>query len=143
MHDHGAHWDPALASAFQTLQQCRVVGKLSGIDFAGGDAAQHLVGVGELFALAVLAAGQLDAGPDPVLFAVLDRPFGALALLRQGASTQALCARLDGRPLVDACLRGPIATVVIGGLVTSTTLTLLVLPALYRWFERDEREVEL
>lgn len=37
----------------------------------------------------------------------------------------------------------PLATVVIGGLVTSTTLTLLVLPALYRWFERDEREVEL
>lgn len=37
----------------------------------------------------------------------------------------------------------PLATVVIGGLLTSTTLTLLVLPALYRWFERDEREVEL
>ena len=34
----------------------------------------------------------------------------------------------------------PLATVVIGGLVTSTTLTLLVLPALYRWFERDEQE---
>ncbi|MCC7240874.1 MAG: efflux RND transporter permease subunit [Acidobacteria bacterium] len=37
----------------------------------------------------------------------------------------------------------PLATVVIGGLVTSTTLTLLVLPALYRWFERSEREVPL
>jgi len=37
----------------------------------------------------------------------------------------------------------PLATVVIGGLVTYSTLTLLVLPALYRWFERDEREVEL
>jgi len=37
----------------------------------------------------------------------------------------------------------PLATVVIGGLVTSTALTLLVLPALYRWFERSEREVEL
>lgn len=37
----------------------------------------------------------------------------------------------------------PLATVVIGGLLTSTTLTLLGLPALYRWFERDEREVEL
>jgi cobalt-zinc-cadmium resistance protein CzcA len=31
----------------------------------------------------------------------------------------------------------PLATVVIGGLVTSTALTLLVLPALYRWFESD------
>jgi heavy metal efflux system protein len=30
----------------------------------------------------------------------------------------------------------PLATVVIGGLTTSTLLTLLVLPALYAWFER-------
>lgn len=30
----------------------------------------------------------------------------------------------------------PLATVVIGGLVTSTVLTLLVLPLLYRLFER-------
>jgi cobalt-zinc-cadmium resistance protein CzcA len=30
----------------------------------------------------------------------------------------------------------PLATVVIGGLVTSTLLTLLVLPAVYRWFLR-------
>lgn len=37
----------------------------------------------------------------------------------------------------------PLATVVIGGLITSTTLTLLVLPALYRWFEHREAEVEL
>jgi len=35
----------------------------------------------------------------------------------------------------------PLATVVIGGLVTSTALTLLVLPALYRWFESDRSEV--
>jgi cobalt-zinc-cadmium resistance protein CzcA len=28
----------------------------------------------------------------------------------------------------------PLATVVIGGLVTSTLLTLLVLPSVYRWF---------
>lgn len=35
----------------------------------------------------------------------------------------------------------PLATVVIGGLVTSTALTLLVLPSLYKWFAigRDER----
>lgn len=36
----------------------------------------------------------------------------------------------------------PLATVVIGGLVTSTVLTLLVVPALYKWFSiRIEREV--
>ena len=28
----------------------------------------------------------------------------------------------------------PLATVVVGGLVSSTVLTLLVLPALYQWF---------
>ncbi len=32
----------------------------------------------------------------------------------------------------------PLATVVVGGLVTSTALTLLVLPALYAWTERRE-----
>jgi heavy metal efflux system protein len=38
----------------------------------------------------------------------------------------------------------PLATVVIGGLITSTLLTLYVLPVLYNWFERDEmREVEV
>ncbi len=30
----------------------------------------------------------------------------------------------------------PLATVVIGGLVTSTLLTLLVLPAIYLWLEK-------
>jgi len=33
----------------------------------------------------------------------------------------------------------PLATVVIGGLITSTLLTLLVLPSLYRWIDRDFR----
>lgn len=37
----------------------------------------------------------------------------------------------------------PLATVVIGGLITSTVLTLLVLPSLYRRFERERPEVEL
>lgn len=37
----------------------------------------------------------------------------------------------------------PLATVVIGGLVTSTLLTLFVLPALYRWFEQKRTEAEI
>ena len=37
----------------------------------------------------------------------------------------------------------PLATVVIGGLVTSTALTLFVLPALYRRFQKETIEVEL
>ncbi|MCY1250118.1 Cobalt-zinc-cadmium resistance protein CzcA [compost metagenome] len=36
----------------------------------------------------------------------------------------------------------PLATVVIGGILSSTALTLLVLPALYYWAHRkDEEEV--
>ena len=37
----------------------------------------------------------------------------------------------------------PLATVVIGGLVTSTFLTLFVLPTVYRWFDPGEKEVEI
>jgi heavy metal efflux system protein len=33
----------------------------------------------------------------------------------------------------------PLATVVIGGLLTSTLLTLIVLPTLYAWFEQKEK----
>jgi cobalt-zinc-cadmium resistance protein CzcA len=36
---------------------------------------------------------------------------------------------------IGAEVQRPLATVVIGGLFTSTLLTLLVLPSLYRWFE--------
>lgn len=36
----------------------------------------------------------------------------------------------------------PLATVVIGGVVTSTVLTLLVLPAIYHWFEPREDSTE-
>ena len=34
----------------------------------------------------------------------------------------------------------PLATVVIGGIVSSTVLTLLVLPALYRLFHRERED---
>jgi cobalt-zinc-cadmium resistance protein CzcA len=37
----------------------------------------------------------------------------------------------------------PLATVVIGGLFTSTCLTLLVLPAIYTWFAERRADVEL
>ena len=37
----------------------------------------------------------------------------------------------------------PLATVVIGGLVTSTLLTLFVLPTIYGWFAPQRAEVEL
>jgi len=37
---------------------------------------------------------------------------------------------------MGAEVQRPLATVVIGGLVTSTLLTLIVLPTLYLWLER-------
>ncbi|MCL5103900.1 MAG: efflux RND transporter permease subunit [Armatimonadetes bacterium] len=37
----------------------------------------------------------------------------------------------------------PLATVVVGGLITSTLLTLLVLPTLYGWFEEKSADVEV
>jgi heavy metal efflux system protein len=55
----------------------------------------------------------------------------------------ALVASLGFIPMALATSAGaevqrPLATVVIGGLVTSTLLTLLILPMLYGWFVRDE-----
>jgi len=44
---------------------------------------------------------------------------------------------------VGAEVQRPLATVVIGGLITSTLLTLLVIPAVYRWFDRERTDVEI
>jgi cobalt-zinc-cadmium resistance protein CzcA len=62
---------------------------------------------------------------------------GALARLRPVLMT-ALVASLGFVPMAIATGTGaevqrPLATVVIGGILSSTTLTLLVLPLLYRW----------
>ncbi len=73
------------------------------------------------------------------------------------ASVEAACMRL--RPVLMTALttalglipllfssgtgsevQKPLATVVIGGLFTSTLLTLLVIPAIYKWFAEKERE---
>ncbi len=40
---------------------------------------------------------------------------------------------------MGAEVQHPLATVVIGGLITSTLLTLFVLPTLYAWFEHDDK----
>lgn len=59
----------------------------------------------------------------------------------------ALVAALGLTPLLLASgpgseIQRPLATVVIGGLISSTVLTLIVLPVLYRWIEqRVERKV--
>ena len=41
---------------------------------------------------------------------------------------------------MGAEVQQPLATVVIGGLITSTLLTLFVLPTLYSWFEHDDKK---
>jgi cobalt-zinc-cadmium resistance protein CzcA len=69
---------------------------------------------------------------------------GALTRLRPVAMT-ALVASLGFVPMALATGTGaevqkPIATVVIGGLISSTLLTLLVLPALYALFGRGEAD---
>jgi cobalt-zinc-cadmium resistance protein CzcA len=40
-------------------------------------------------------------------------------------------------------IQKPLATVVVGGLVTSTLLTLLIIPAVYSWFEKRTIEEEM
>lgn len=44
---------------------------------------------------------------------------------------------------IGSNVQRPLATVVIGGLITSTLLTLLVLPSIYKWFMPRVKEVEL
>jgi cobalt-zinc-cadmium resistance protein CzcA len=71
----------------------------------------------------------------------------ALVRLRPILMT-ALVAGLGFLPMATATTPGaeiqrPLATVVIGGLVTSTMLTTLVLPAIYPWFARGHRDEEV
>ena len=67
---------------------------------------------------------------------------GALGRLRPVLMT-ALVASFGFLPMAfnvgtGSEVQRPLATVVIGGIVSSTLLTLLVLPALYRWLHRDD-----
>jgi cobalt-zinc-cadmium resistance protein CzcA len=71
---------------------------------------------------------------------------GALDRLRPVFMTAA-CGALGFIPMAISSSSGaevqrPLATVVIGGLITSTVLTLLVLPSIYRWFEPKENAVK-
>ena len=69
---------------------------------------------------------------------------GALARLRPVLMTASV-ASIGFIPMALATGSGaevqkPLATVVIGGLLTSTLLTLVVLPTLYAWFEQNTKE---
>lgn len=40
-------------------------------------------------------------------------------------------------------IQKPLATVVVGGLITSTLLTLLLIPSMYSWFDKKQSEAEM
>ena len=80
-----------------------------------------------------------EQGKD-VFLAVRD---GALERLRPVLMT-ALVAALGFIPMalntgIGSEVQRPLATVVIGGILSSTLLTLVVLPTLYNWFEKDKK----
>jgi cobalt-zinc-cadmium resistance protein CzcA len=96
-----------------------------------------LFGVAVLNGLVLVSyVAQLRAQGQPLRAAVLT---GCDARLRPVLMTAGI-AVFSLIPMVLATGPGsevqrPLAVVVIGGLITSTLLTLLVLPALYGWFE--------
>jgi len=105
------------------------------------------IGFIALFGVAVLNGvvmvsyiNRLREDGTPLHEAVLD---GASARLRPVLMT-ALVASLGFIPMAlsqapGAEVQRPLATVVIGGLITATLLTLFVLPTLYEWVERAQR----
>lgn len=147
-----------LFTTFGSVRQALLI--YTGIPFAivGGILALALrgmpfsisAGVGfiALFGVAVLNGvvmvsyiNKLREEGRPVADAVRE---GAMTRLRPVLMT-ALVASLGFIPMALASSAGaevqrPLATVVIGGLITSTLLTLLILPTLYGWFERDKVE---
>jgi cobalt-zinc-cadmium resistance protein CzcA len=144
-----------LFTTFNSLKQAALV--FTGIPFAitGGMLALFIrgmsfsmsAGIGfiALFGVAVLNGvvmvsfiNQLREEGMPLEEAIAQ---GALTRLRPVLMT-ALVASRGFVPMAlstgtGAEVQRPLATVVIGGLITSTLLTLLVLPAKYRWFEKD------
>jgi len=87
---------------------------------------------------------QLRAGGTPLDAAIEE---GSLTRLRPVLMT-ALVASLGFVPMAlntgaGSEVQRPLATVVIGGIVSSTALTLLVLPALYRMFHRETEPKEI
>ena len=98
-----------------------------------------LSGVAVLNGLVMIAfIRRLREQGDPLDNAVRD---GALGRLRPVLMT-ALVASLGFLPMAlnvgpGSEVQRPLATVVIGGIVSSTALTLLVLPVLYRWLHRE------
>ncbi|HZT33248.1 MAG TPA: CusA/CzcA family heavy metal efflux RND transporter [Bryobacteraceae bacterium] len=147
-----------LFATFDSVRQALLI--LLNVPFAlvGGIAALWLrqlnlnlsasIGFIALFGVAVLNGivmvsyiNRLREEGMPCRDAVLE---GAAVRLRPVLMT-ALVASLGFVPMAVATSAGaevqrPLATVVIGGLVTSTVLTLLVLPVVYPWFSKKDEQ---
>jgi cobalt-zinc-cadmium resistance protein CzcA len=86
---------------------------------------------------------QLREEGNDVRSAVVD---GSLTRLRPVLMTAAVAAfgfiPMALSTSAGAEVQRPLATVVIGGIISSTFLTLVVLPVLYNWVERNQRESE-
>jgi cobalt-zinc-cadmium resistance protein CzcA len=145
-----------LFSAFNSVKQAMLI--YTGIPFAivGGVLALALrgmpfsisAGVGfiALFGVAVLNGVVMVS----YINRLRDEGRSLEEAVTEGAETRlrpvlmtALVASLGFVPMAIATAAGaevqrPLATVVIGGLITSTLLTLLILPSLYKWFEREQ-----
>ena len=138
---------PGPKSSRISLQASKSTLALRGLPFSisAGVGFIALFGVAVLNGLVLL--GYIEQrrreGADPATAAVE----GARVRLRP-ILTAGLVAALGFVPMAIATEAGaevqrPLATVVIGGLITSTILTLLVLPAVYAWLERPPREPEV
>ncbi len=80
----------------------------------------------------VLAEAVYQGAMDRLRPVLMTATTDALGFLPMAISTSA-----------GAEVQRPLATVVIGGVITSSLLTLVVLPAVYRWFEPEVKEVEV
>jgi cobalt-zinc-cadmium resistance protein CzcA len=141
---------PRLSFLILLVVPFAAVGGLFALPLAGLNlSVSALVGFMALFGIAMLNGvilveriRELGRAGLPVLQAVHD---GALSRVRPVVMT-ALMAALGLLPMalsreVGAETSRPFAVVIIGGLVTATLVTLLVLPILYPWFERESRPV--
>lgn len=148
-----------LYSSFQSMRYCLLILLNIPLALAGGVVGLWLSGqnlsVPSSVGFIALFGIALENGM--VLVACLDQLYRAGASVVE-ASIRGACLRL--RPVLMTAgttalgliplalstgtgseVQRPLAVVVLGGLLTSTVLTLLVLPALYRWFAPPREEV--
>jgi len=149
-----------LFATFQDVKQMLLILCIVPLAFVGGIASLWLTGINlnlsacvgfiALFGIAVLNGVVMVSHINSLRRGGMEMK----EAVHQGASDRlrpvlitALVASLGFIPMALATSRGaeierPLATVVIGGLITATVLTLYILPLLYPWFSRDAVMIE-